>query len=358
MATLIIPNSFTANTAISSSEMNANFSAITTLINSTKLNSDNIQTSGIATANLADSSVTRAKLASGALKDNSDELSNLAISASVGSSALTVALKGKDGNDPSASNIVLIGFRSSTAASGVYVQRSITSAVSLTVPSGATLGSVSAKQSTLYVVAIDDGGTIRLGICGSKFLLDEGTLISSTLISTGADSDTVLYSDPAVTSKAFRVIGRITSTQATAGTWATTPSEVSIIPLDRNREAIAVVSGNPAGANADTAVIWPTVDIDLYGNYNSTTGEFTCKYDGFLQCNFAFQIAEGAVRFRLYVDGSMYRELIGQSDSGTGNTVGNFCVNVKAGSVITIRPVTTNTTTYQYGFASFRNFAK
>jgi hypothetical protein len=61
---LTIPYSFSANTTAQSSQVNANFSAVATLLNSTLLDSTNIQTGGIATANLAANSVTGAKLAS------------------------------------------------------------------------------------------------------------------------------------------------------------------------------------------------------------------------------------------------------------------------------------------------------
>lgn len=62
MPTLTIPNTFSPNTVAQSAQVNANFNAVATLVNSTKLDSDNIQTGGIATASLADDSVTKAKI--------------------------------------------------------------------------------------------------------------------------------------------------------------------------------------------------------------------------------------------------------------------------------------------------------
>lgn len=62
MPVLTIPNTFTPSTVASSSEVNANFSAIATLINSTKLDNTNIQTGGISAANLAADSVTTIKI--------------------------------------------------------------------------------------------------------------------------------------------------------------------------------------------------------------------------------------------------------------------------------------------------------
>lgn len=50
MPSLSIPNTFSSGTIISSSQVNANFAAITTLLNTTKLDDDNIQNVGITRA--------------------------------------------------------------------------------------------------------------------------------------------------------------------------------------------------------------------------------------------------------------------------------------------------------------------
>lgn len=63
MPTLTIPNTFTADTTAVASQVNANFTAVSTLLNSTLLDSTNIQAGGIATANLAANCVTQAKRA-------------------------------------------------------------------------------------------------------------------------------------------------------------------------------------------------------------------------------------------------------------------------------------------------------
>jgi hypothetical protein len=142
------------------------------------------------------------------------------ISASVASNALTVTL-----------NPCTINFRSSTLTSGTTLTRAVPTAITLTVSSGSTLGTTSGVESRLAVVAIDNAGTVELAIVNSKVY---GALYEEVLISTtaeggsgGADSGSVFYSTSARTSVAFRVIGFITSTQSTAGTWASTPSNVS-----------------------------------------------------------------------------------------------------------------------------------
>jgi hypothetical protein len=89
---------------------------------------------------------------------------------------------------------------------------------------------VSAQQSRIVVIALDNAGTIELAVVnisgGNN--LDETTLISTTAEggAGAADSANVIYSTTARTSLPFRVVGYIESTQATAGTWATAPSTI------------------------------------------------------------------------------------------------------------------------------------
>ena len=139
------------------------------------------------------------------------------ITASVGSNALTATI-----------NPTMLDFRSSTLTSGTINTRTIPAAISVVVPSGASLGTVSATKSRLALIAIDNAGTIEAAICNLSYnsALDETTLISTTTISAGATSGNVIYSTTARTSVPFRVVGFIESTQATAGTWATSPSTI------------------------------------------------------------------------------------------------------------------------------------
>ena len=141
------------------------------------------------------------------------------ITASVAASALTVTL-----------NPTTLDFRSATLTSGAVVSRLITSAISVTVSSGSTLGTVSAVQSRIVVLAIDNAGTVELAVVNISggTSLDEAGVIN-TVAEGGAgaaDSASTIYSTTARTSVAYRVVGYIESTQATAGTWATAPSTI------------------------------------------------------------------------------------------------------------------------------------
>ena len=140
------------------------------------------------------------------------------ITASVASSALTIS-----------ASALTLDFRSSPLTSGAITTVSGTPA-NLVISSGSTLGTVSAQQSRIVVIALNNAGTIELAavnISGGT-QLDETNLISTTAEggAGAADSASVVYSATARTSVAYRVVGYIESTQATAGTWATAPSTI------------------------------------------------------------------------------------------------------------------------------------
>jgi hypothetical protein len=140
------------------------------------------------------------------------------VSAAVASNALTLTL-----------NPTMLAFRSATLSSGTVSPIVINSALPLTVPSGATLGTSSGVAATLAVLAINNGGTVQLGVVNMAggTIPDEGALISATAISASATSASTIYSSSAVTNCPFRVVGYITVSETTAGTWATAPTIVN-----------------------------------------------------------------------------------------------------------------------------------
>lgn len=160
---------------------------------------------------------------------------NASITASVGASALTIALKGADGNDPSSTNTVLLPFRSATAGTGSLTVRSVTAATSLVISSGSTLASANSTALSVWVVAFDDAGTIRLGaincLSGTSIAaLSTNALASSTAEggAGAADSAHVFYTGTAVTTKPYVVLGRLiwNTGLATAGTWNAAPDVI------------------------------------------------------------------------------------------------------------------------------------
>jgi len=160
------------------------------------------------------------------------EILNLGIATSVASNALTIALKQQDGStDPSVATPVKVGFRSGTATSGSFVERSITSAMSITVPSGATLGHSSGVSEFIYLYAKDVAGSIELCVTVNAYF-DEGVGgFGGTVISSGATNRSILYCSTTSTAGVVRLIGKIWITEATAGTWASNASRISVKPF-------------------------------------------------------------------------------------------------------------------------------
>lgn len=146
---------------------------------------------------------------------------------SVGSNALTVALKDQTGADPSAGSPVKIGFRSSTLGSGIYNQRSSTAATSIVVPSGATLGMTSATDTYLYVFLLDNAGTPELAI--SQRLYNDLELVSTTALSAGSDDAEDIYSTTARSNVPIRLIARVLTSNTTTGLWAGVPDACALI---------------------------------------------------------------------------------------------------------------------------------
>jgi hypothetical protein len=177
------------------------------------------------------------------------------ISASVAANAMTISASG-----------LTLDFRNTTLGSGTVTTVSGTPA-NLVISSGSTLGTVSAVASRIVVIALNNAGTIELAavnISGGT-QLDETNLISTTAEggAGAADSASVVYSTTARTSVAYRVIGYIDSTQATAGTWATAPSTIQGV----GGQALAAMSSLGYGQT------WQAPSRAIGTTYYNTTGK-------------------------------------------------------------------------------------
>jgi hypothetical protein len=158
----------------------------------------------------------------------------------------------------------VLDFRSAALDSGVSYSRGVIGA-SLVVPQGATLGTVSGQQSRIVVLALDNAGTVEVAVVnlagGNN--LDETTLISTTAISSSATSANVVYSATARNNLAFRVVGYIESTQATAGNWASAPSKVQ----GAGGQAVTAMSSLGFGQT------WSSVSRSAGTTYYNTTSK-------------------------------------------------------------------------------------
>jgi hypothetical protein len=153
-------------------------------------------------------------------------LHNGKIAESHASNAATFALKTLAGSDPSGSDPVTAIFPDGSSVS-------ITAALSVTIPSTATMGFSNGAAGRIWVALANDGGTPRLVVrnCRSGSIIvgfpSSGQLSSST-IGTGADSAHVSYSGTGVTDKPYLLAGYADydGGLATAGTWDASPTRL------------------------------------------------------------------------------------------------------------------------------------
>jgi hypothetical protein len=144
---------------------------------------------------------------------------------SVASSALTLALKTAAGVDASATVPLPIPFRSSTLSSGTKNIRQVTAALSLVIPSTATLGAQSATDQWLYLYGLDNAGPVELAISGTNY--GANFIASTSAIAAASNSATTIYSTTARASVPMTLLVALRSNQTVAGNWAAVPVEVT-----------------------------------------------------------------------------------------------------------------------------------
>jgi len=244
------------------------------------------------------------------------EISNGSISVGVAANDMIISLKDKNGGDPSVGSPVKIGFRSATATNGTYVQRTVTSALSLTIPNGATLGTTSALEAKFNVYLIDNAGTVELAVSNLGATTSNG-IVSTTILNTSSDSATVIYSTTARSNVAVRLIGAVVNTQTTAGTYASSASAV-----------LLKGSGvNFTTSSTDTVTYTPTVSNLGTGSSTANVGWYSYNGD---QVN---------VRITFIKDGS----------NGSGTSLVNW--TVPSGATLNTAKATSAGGVYFVGYA-------
>ena len=176
------------------------------------------------------------------LPEDFSGIHNATLTATTVANAITFALKTKAGNDPSNADPVFAGFRSSTITSGTLSVLSVTSALSVTLPSGQACGANANETVRLHVWIANNGGTPALVIgrtvstaaattgggydCTGILRLAEGNTVNTSAIS-GAANALTLYSGGALTGVALAYLGYIeVGAGSPAGTWGS-PSVVT-----------------------------------------------------------------------------------------------------------------------------------
>ncbi len=200
----------------------------------------------------------------------------LSVTASAISHALTIAMKQADGNDPAATGPVVIPMRSATAAAGTWAFRAVTSALSLVISSGSTLGAcpVASVISGIYVYAIDNAGTIELAV-SYKYFGQEGIVSTTTEGGIGgADTGTTMYSTTGRSNVAFSLIGFFKIAEATPGAWDTAPVSVQVGRIEKERAAFhANKNGSAQAGIADVTQVDVTFTNEVFdiGDYYDAT---------------------------------------------------------------------------------------
>lgn len=170
---------------------------------------------------------------------------NLEIDTSAASNALTISLKANDGTDPSVTNPILIPFRNVTTSTGSPTWIALTAANSTTIISGATLGTISSVPFRLWVVAVNDGGTVRVCTINTLSYNIASSTISAnavasiyplpsngilTSLSTPGNLSQTFYCGAIVSAKSYTVLGYVTYTSGlgTAGLYTAIPNTIQL----------------------------------------------------------------------------------------------------------------------------------
>lgn len=182
---------------------------------------------------------TSGTLPAASLQFNPGSIYNCTLVGTVAANALTVAIKTQTGADPSASNPCVISFRNVTPATGDYTAVQVTAATSFaTATSGSTFGATNNNPFRLWITAINNAGTVVLGVSNQSstiavFPLNEGVAQSSTACNACGTATAIgtIYSTAAQTSKMIRILGYMdwTAGLATAGTFASGPTNIQLM---------------------------------------------------------------------------------------------------------------------------------
>lgn len=199
-----------------------------------------------------------------------------------------------------------VDFRGTPITNGTTTSITFTSPIILAAPAGATLGTTSGALSRIVILALNNAGVVVLGLTNannSNISFDETELVSTTAMSAAATSANVVYSAAGLSNVPYRVVGYIESTQATAGTWATSPSKVqgqggqALIGLGAVKLTASAIQNTTSGTAFDfTGIPAGTKRITVMFNGVSTNGANPLQV----------QIGAGSVDTSGYLAGASY----------------------------------------------------
>lgn len=254
---------------------------------------------------------------------------NLSLSASAAASALTINVLAADsGSTPSSSHPVLVPFRSTTLATGTTTWAAITGAVSLVIPSGATLGTSNNVPFRIWLFLEYDAGTPELvaATCSTATTIYpcaswETNRTTTTTISGLATAAGTPYGTTGVSNDVMRIIGYcdFASGLATVGSWASActtlqpfgpgvkkPGDIiqTVAPSFGTLTVVTFTTASPANSNI-TAAITPTSAINLI-RYTVTSTDLISSDS----VTASFQLLRGSTGIGV----------VGKSTSGSGSS--------------------------------------
>lgn len=300
--------------------------------------------------------------------NNSYEITNLGISTSVASNALTINITQADGSTApsSGTGAVYVALRPTTVTSGAYNRRSLTSALSLVVPSGATIGIADATLTPVYVYVIDfSSGTLELGV--SRLLHDETKTYSTQSISSASDTNSQIFTTVGRSDVPIRLVGRLMINLTTAGTYNVGPTQVAVVSTAPfNPEPVRVIGSLTAKNipnNAYEPIAANTPEVDTHNIYNSGTGAFlipkTASY--LISGNWTFDAnPTGERQIAIFKNSSLLKVLGFATPSGSvsGSAWGTVAAKLSAGDSIQYYIFQTSGTTLSSpGGDEFRSFS-
>ena len=244
--------------------------------------------------------------------DQSYEISNCSLSASISAGAITLSVLDKGGSTPTGASPCKLGFRNATATNGLYSQATVTAANTMLVPATASLGLKTANAGDLYVYMFNNSATLTLGASLIPFY-DEGILQSS---STTATSNQVIYQTTALTSKPVRLLGRLSATWTTGSGWSAI-TNFSLVPFKPATMA-SIVTGSTTVLSDEVTdfVTFTNLVKDPYNMFSGAVATATAPITGYYaaECELLLSgtfAANGVGQALIYVNGaSVYTQTI------------------------------------------------
>lgn len=176
--------------------------------------------------------------------------------------ALVINLTQANGSPPSSTNPVLVPFRSTALTTGTVTWSTISAPQSVTIPSGATLGTTNGTPFKVWIFEDYNSGTPELGVatCSTPTAAFpcsawESTLVTSTTISGSAGTAGKLYTTTGVTLDAVRIIGycEFSSGLGTVGTWSSACTTLQVFGPGIKKPGDIVGEVSAASGTAATA---------------------------------------------------------------------------------------------------------